>query len=157
MKTDHAEIRFEQGMDDVRCRMPYRPRGNASLPGWLMMLAGGFIASWPLLGIVFFMITGATDDPDMFAFAVFGPLICFGPFCFTSGGFFLLKGLFLVAGRDEIILRRGRLTAVSRWGPFWTSRRCSLEDLVGFRVETDLAGAYSKTARLQGLGSPKTA
>jgi hypothetical protein len=118
-----------------------------------MILAGGFIASWPLLAIIFFVVMGATDDPDMFAFAVFGPLVCFGPFCFTSGGFFLLRGLFLVVGRDEIVLRRGRLTAVSRCGPFRSSRHCSLEDLVGFCVESDLAGAYSKTAGMQGLAS----
>ena len=154
MNIDHAaEIRWDQGMDDVRCRVPRRSHGLATTPGWLMILAGGFIASWPLLGILFFGVMGATEDPDMFAFAVFGPLVCFGPFCFTSGGFFLLRGLFLVAGRDEIVIRRGRLTAMSRWGPFRSRRRCSLEDLVGFRVESHLAGAYSETAGMQGLAS----
>ena len=71
----------------------------------------------------------------MFYFAVLGPLVCFGPFCFPLGGFLLLVGLFTIAGHTEIAVRAGKLLLIDRCGFLSWTRRRSLEKLRGFRVE----------------------
>jgi len=121
--------------DEVHYRLPQRPLGPIRYLGLLPMAFGLFIASLPILGIVFFLTARPALKGKMLQFAVIGPLVAFGPICFPLGGFILFKGLLAVAGHTEIAVRAGRLYLTDRCGLLRWTRRRPLDKLRGFRVE----------------------
>jgi hypothetical protein len=136
MPTLPSAIDVSESFDsEVRYRLPRRPIGLLRYLGFVPMAVGLFIASWPILFIVFFLTIGNAIRGEQFWFAVIGPLVMFGPFCFPLGGFLVFKGLLLFAGHTEIAIRGDRLYLIDRCGWLRWTRRRPLDKLRGFRVE----------------------
>src|SRR5215831_6664678 len=95
MSTLPSVIDVSESFDgEVRYSLPRRPIGLLRFMGLVPMAFGLFIASWPLLFIVFFLTVGHAVKGEKFWFVVLGPLAMFGPFCFPLGGFLLFRGCF---------------------------------------------------------------
>src|SRR5262245_23844388 len=120
-------------------RLPRRPTGNWRWAAAVPLVFGLLVASFPIMGIIFFLTVGEPPKGEMLWFAIFGPLGCHGPICFPLGGYFVFKGLCGLYGHCEILVRDGRLHAVERCGPLRWTRRRDLASVHGFRVEYDLA------------------
>jgi hypothetical protein len=151
------EIAVHELYDGVRFRLPRRPMGRWNLVGLVPLVLGAFVASWPALGILFFLSVGAGKNPDALPFIVLGPLAVFGPICLPVGGFFAFTGLCLLVGHNEVVVRNGRLSVVERAGWLrWTYRR-RLDQVRGFRVTGEhttcgpTAGPVTILARLTRL------
>jgi hypothetical protein len=140
------EIQFLEMPDGALVfRLPRRPAGSRHWIAFVPLVAGVFIAGFPIIGMIFFLSFGhafghAADGP-MLWFAIFAPLGCHGPICFPLGGYLIFKGLSTLYGHTEIVIADDRLNAIERCGPLrWTKRR-DLNRIDGFRVEYDLAAA----------------
>lgn len=121
------------GPDEVRCAIPKRSTTATGLVGSILIGAAALIGSWPILAAAMFASVGFDNERALSD--VLAPLVFFGVFCFPVAGFLIFKGLLLLRGRDEIVIREDRISAVTRWGPLKSSRHCQLEDLGGFRIE----------------------
>jgi hypothetical protein len=119
--------------------------------GLLLMAIGVFLASWPFLGIVFFLKDGSAPKGEMLLFAVLGPLVLMGPICFPLGGYLLFAGLLLSAGHTEVAVRAARLHLIERCGLLRWTRRRPLVELRGFRVEHEDASLPDGT---RAMGQP---
>jgi hypothetical protein len=120
-------------------RLPRRPTGNWRWLGIVPLVAGVLVASFPIIGIFFFLTVGGPPKGEPFWFAIFGPLGCHGPVCFPLGGYLVFRGLCGLYGHCELLVRDGRLHAIERCGPLRWTRRRDLTRVHGFRVEYDLA------------------
>jgi hypothetical protein len=122
-------------------RLPRRPAGNWHWVSLVPLVAGVAIASFPIIGMLFFLSFSHAADGPMLWFAILAPLGCHGPICFPLGGYLIFKGLCTLYGHTEIVIVEDRLYAIERCGPLhWTKSR-DLNRIDGFRVEYDLAAA----------------
>jgi hypothetical protein len=127
--------------------LPPRPMGNWRWTGLFPLAIGLFIASWPFLGILFFLFVGAPPQGGMLWFAILGPLGCHGPICFPLGAFFIFKGLSGLYGHVEVFVRAGKLHARERCGPLRWTRKRDLARIRGLRVEYDVASGRPQSLR----------
>ncbi len=143
---------WERGPGDVRCELPRRSNLAATIGGSFFIGIGLLIGCFPIAGSMFFAFVGPADRVVPRG-VILMPLFFFGIFCFPIATALILKGIFLLWGRTEIVIDGDRLRAVTRFGPLWSTRRCDLEDLAGFRVEGDPGGGGSSgvTAGLASL------
>jgi hypothetical protein len=126
-------------------RLPRRPAGNRRWTAIGPLILGLLIASWPIVGIVFFLTGGPPPQGRMLGVAIFAPLGCFGPICFPLGGYLVFKGLCGLYGHDEILVRDGRLNVIEWCGPLHWTRRHDLTSIRGFRVEYDVAPSLPRS------------
>ena len=119
---------------EIRCEIPRRVTTLTMAAGVALIGFGIMIGSWPIASSLFFVFVRSGDERPPLS-VVLTPLLLFGLFCFPIAGFLLWKGFLLLRGRDEIVIRDGRLSGVTRWGPLRSSRSCELDDLAGFRIE----------------------
>jgi hypothetical protein len=120
-------------------RLPRRPTGNWRWTAIVPLVAGLLIASFPFMGIIFFLTVGGPPKREMVWFGIFAPLGCHGWLCFPLGAYLVFKGLCGLYGHCELLVRDGRLHAIERCGPLRWTRRRDLTRVHGFRVEYDLA------------------
>jgi hypothetical protein len=126
-------------------RLPRRPTGNWRWTAVAPLVFGMLVASFPLIGIIFFLTVAGPPKGEILWFAIFGPLGCHGPICFPLGGYFVFRGLCVLYGHCELLVRDGRLHAIERCGPMRWTRRRDLTRVHGFRVEYDLASNLPRT------------
>lgn len=82
--------------------------------------------------------------PVLLFMAVFGLI-------FLRAAFLALRfGLFVLAGRSEILLEPGRLTMIERGGPLFRRERVPLEGLAVLRIEDASAAASRRTTAAPG-------
>ena len=82
----------------------------------------------------FAMSDSETEDGKLLT-SVLSPSLLFGVFCFPISGVVFLKGLLILRGRMEMVLDTKRLRMIRRFGPCWSTRRCKLAQLGGFRIQ----------------------
>src|SRR5262245_28639673 len=131
----------ELGDGGILFRLPRRPTGNWRWTSAVPLVSGLIIASFPIMGIVFFLTVGEGRKDETWWFGILGPLGCHGPICFPLAGYMVFKGLCGLYGHSELLVRDGRLHVVERCGPMRWTRRRDLTTVHGFRVEFDLASA----------------
>lgn len=138
--SNTMQLQWERSPSEIRCRVPRQSSTAASFGGTLLIIFGSAIGFWPIFATVMGSRIGPPDHKVPLE-VVLMPLAFFGIFCFPIAGVLIIKGILMVAGRAEFILEGDRFSAVTQCGPFWRTYRCDLQDLAGFRVETNLGGA----------------
>ena len=143
------EISFSETDRGQEYILPRRPLGGWRFIGLVPLLFGAFIASWPIIGVLVFL-SGSRPQGAGLLFAILGPIVCFGPVCFPAGGFLLFVGLSVIAGHNEIRIQDGRLSALDRCGPLRWTRRRAVDQILSFRVESNVAAGADRTGATHG-------
>jgi hypothetical protein len=139
------ELPFEvvDSPDRVTYRLPRQPSGP-------LAIVGGFLVIFALvvlgMGTMFVgLVTGFSAKVNGAGLRYFAPVLLFFTIillCFLAIGFAVLFfGLYLIAGRDEIVLDPSHLASVMIAGPFRWSRRVRRERIRQFTVVESMASS----------------
>ena len=148
----HNQERFTNLMDPViwtddiaasRCNVPKSDLGSGIVPGCLAMM-GMFVGSLPFLLATFLYLVSSVAERqrDGFLWFLMAGILFWGVVFFPIALFFFRKSLLLLRGRTEIVLDSKRLRAITKAGPFRSTRRCKVEELGGFRIEDPEGAGY---------------
>lgn len=130
-------IRWIDEQDTLRCKLPRCGSPFVLIPGLLGLAFGLFVGSWPFLISAFFFWASAAADRQQASFLwfVLGAFALFGAVAFPLAAFAWQQSILLLRGQKEIVLDATSLRIITRAGPIWSTRRCRLAQLGGFRVE----------------------
>ena len=137
-KNDKSEGAFwTQDSVSAICEIPQLLSPFAKIPAALAAVFSVFLVGVPTLFfslLYFFGPKEMVEDPG-FAMApqIFLGFMCLFP---LPVAIYILRWASLIAfGKITIRIDQKRLALITKFGPFWSTRKCKLNELGGFRIE----------------------
>ncbi|MAR11791.1 MAG: hypothetical protein CL681_17745 [Blastopirellula sp.] len=135
---DTKQLSWTDGIDSCRCRVSKSVPRFVLIPAGLAGLLGLFVGSLPfLMSALFFFVTPREAQADeLFKWFALSPLVFVGMFTFPFSALVIRWSVLVLFGQTHILLDGSKLRVVTSAGPIWSTRRCPLSQLGGFRIAT---------------------